>query len=163
MQNQSKNQSKILIIGIGNILLRDEGVGVRVAEELKKRKLPKNVEVQDGATLGLSLLNFLENYDKVIVIDAVKGGKKPGTIYKFDLYEFIDDFNFPLSMSSMHDFDFIYAVKNIGREFYKLPEKIVVVGVEPEKIEPGLELTEKINNTIPEIIKAVLEELNNWI
>lgn len=155
-----KKQSKILILGIGNILLKDEGVGIKIVEELKKIKLPKNVEVQDGATLGLSLLNFLGNYDKVIVVDAVKGGKEPGTIYKFDLYEFIDNVDCPFSLSSMHDFDFIYVIKKIGREFYKLPEKMLVIGVEPEKVEVGLELTEKIRNTIPKVIEVVLEEID---
>ena len=154
------NNKKTLILGIGNILLRDEGVGVRVLEELKKLKLPENVDLFDGATLGLSILNFLENYDKVIVVDAVKGGKEPGTIYKFNLYDYIDDFSFPLSLSSMHDFDFIYVIKKIGRDFYKLPEEIVVVGVEPEKVEAGLELTEKIRNTIPKVVETILEEIN---
>ncbi|HDD36144.1 MAG: hydrogenase maturation protease [Archaeoglobaceae archaeon] len=160
MQKKQK-QSKILVLGIGNILLRDEGIGIKVIEELKKLELPKNVELLDGATLGLSILNFLEKYDKVIVVDAVKGGNEPGTIYKFDLYEFIDDFNFPLTLSSMHDFDFIYAVKKIGREFYKLPEKIIVIGVEPENIDLGLELSEKIKKVIPKVVKAVVEELKN--
>ena len=165
MQSESERElhlekeKKILILGIGNILLRDEGIGVRIAEELKKLKLPDSVEVVDGGTLGLSLLNFFENYEKVVIIDAVKGGKEPGTIYRFDLNEFLNDVSCPFSLSSMHDIDFVYAMKQIGREFYRLPDKMVVIGVEPEKIEAGLELSNKLKEKVPEIIKFVLEEV----
>ncbi|MFP3946925.1 MAG: hydrogenase maturation protease, partial [Archaeoglobaceae archaeon] len=74
---------KIAVIGIGNILLGDEGVGVRIVEELRKSDLPENVEVHDGATSGIALLNFLVDKDKVIIVDAVKGGEEPGTVYQF--------------------------------------------------------------------------------
>ena len=154
------SKPRILVLGIGNLLLRDEGIGIRVAEELKKLELPEGVEVLDGGTLGLSLLNFFGNYEKVVIIDAVKGGKEPGTIYKFDLVEFIDNIDYPFSLSSMHDIDFVYAVKQIGREFYQLPEKMVVIGVEPESVDAGLELTETLKEKIPEIIKLVLEEVS---
>ncbi|MBO8181857.1 MAG: hydrogenase maturation protease [Archaeoglobus sp.] len=157
---ESGENKRVLVLGIGNILLRDEGVGVRVAEELKNLDLPEDVEVIDGGTLGLSLLNFFESYEKVVIIDAVKGGKKPGTIYKFDLTEYLDNISYPFSLSSMHDIDFVYTMKQIGREFYKLPEKMIVIGIEPEEVEAGLELSDRLKKKIPEVVKLVLEEIN---
>ena len=78
---------KVVVIGIGNILLSDEGVGIRVVEELRKRELPEGVELHDGATLGLTLLNFLDGADKAIIVDAVKAGGNPGDVYCFHFKE----------------------------------------------------------------------------
>ncbi|MFN3471744.1 MAG: hydrogenase maturation protease, partial [Aquificaceae bacterium] len=74
---------KTLILGVGNVLLSDEGLGVRVVEELRNRyKFPKGVCLMEGGTLGLSLLYHIEKVDRLLIIDALLGGKPPGTLYK---------------------------------------------------------------------------------
>jgi hydrogenase maturation protease len=150
-------EGRIVVIGIGNILLRDEGVGVRVVERLKEFDLPENVEIYDGATLGLSLLNILSDCKKAIIVDAVLAGGKPGEVYKFDLREVLDK-NLNTGILSMHDIDFITAFK-MGREFLNLPEKIIVVGIEPSTFEEGLELSKEVEAGIPKAIEKIMEEL----
>ena len=76
---------RITILGVGNILLRDEGVGVRVVEELKKGyTFPENVSLVDGGTQGLWLLATIQESDHLIVVDAVLGGGEPGSLYRLE-------------------------------------------------------------------------------
>ena len=75
---------KIAVLGVGNVLLSDEGLGVRVVEEIRKRySLPEEVLLIDGGTLGIDLLYFLEGVERLLVVDAVLGGLPPGSLYKF--------------------------------------------------------------------------------
>jgi hydrogenase maturation protease len=152
---------KIVVLGIGNILLRDEGIGVRVVEKLREIGLPENVEIHDGATLGLSLLNLLSGCKKAIIVDAVLGGGKPGDIYRFKLKDVLN-INEKGNLLSMHDIDFVTAFR-MGAEFLNLPDDIVVVGIEPATFEEGLELSEEVEKAVPEVIKLILEEIKEEI
>ena len=145
---------KIAILGIGNILLQDEGFGVHVVKKIDKSKLPENVDIIEGAVLGLQIFNFLLDYDRVIVIDAVKGGGKPGDIYKFRIEECRKDFG----MISLHDLDFIKALE-IMKQFYKIPE-MIIIGVEPKSTEVGMKLTKEVEERIPQVLKLVYEEIS---
>ena len=80
--NSCGKSGRVLVLGLGNVLLKDEGVGVHVAGQLQKQVLPCNVEVIDGGTAGLDVLLSQQGLDKLVVIDAMRAGKKPGTIYK---------------------------------------------------------------------------------
>ncbi|MEE9514451.1 MAG: hydrogenase maturation protease, partial [Candidatus Brocadiales bacterium] len=76
---------KVLILGVGNILLGDEGVGVRVVEKIRnEHTLPDDVEVMDGGTLGLTLIPYLEGREAVFIVDAVDRGGRPGELYRID-------------------------------------------------------------------------------
>ncbi|MFP3909707.1 MAG: hydrogenase maturation protease [Archaeoglobaceae archaeon] len=141
---------KIAVIGIGNILLGDEGVGVRIVEELRKRDLPENVEVHDGATSGIALLNFLVDKDKVIIVDAVKGGEEPGTVYQFSINEALER----SEMVSLHDIDFVMAYQT-SKEIMELTDNITVIGIEPKVIDNGLELSKEVEKAIPHVIELV--------
>jgi len=134
---------KTVVIGIGNVLLSDEGAGVRVIEELKKFELPENVQVCDGATSGIAILNFLEDADRVIIVDAVKGGGEPGTVYRFGIEEAKDR----KEMLSLHDIDFVMAYK-VSKDILGLTDNITIIGIEPEKIQSGLELSEKVEKAV---------------
>ncbi len=146
---------KIAVIGIGNILLGDEGVGVRIVEELSKRDLPENVEVHDGATSGIALLNFLVDKDKVIIVDAVKGEEEPGTVYQFSIDEALEK----SEMVSLHDLDFVMAYQT-SKDILELTDDITVIGVEPKTIESGIELSKEIKNVIPQVVELVYQNLN---
>lgn len=148
---------KIAILGIGNLLLKDEGFGVHFIKRIDKKKLPPNVDVIEGAVLGLQIFNFLLDYDKVIVVDAVKGGGEPGKVYKFKIEECRKDFG----MISLHDLDFIKSLEII-KQFYNVPE-MVVIGVEPKSTEVGMELTPEVEKSINKVMELVFEEINNSI
>jgi hydrogenase maturation protease len=147
----------ILVLGIGNILLKDEGIGVHVIDKLKQMSLPDNVEVLDGGTAGLDLVDFIEGYRKLIVIDAVNAGGKPGTLYR--LTEENLDIK-PKAISSFHEIDFLDALY-MSELVNSRPEEIVVIGVEPKDMSGGLGLSPEIEERIPKIIEVVMKELND--
>jgi hydrogenase maturation protease len=147
----------ILILGIGNILLKDEGVGVHVVEKLKEMSLPENVEVLDGGTAGLDLTDFIANRKKVIVIDTVKAGEQPGTIYRLTEKNLSTG---PKAIMSFHEIDFLDAL-HMSDMMGEKPEEIVVIGIEPKDMSDGTELSPEIEERIPRIIEVVMEELNH--
>jgi hydrogenase maturation protease len=146
---------KIVIVGVGNVLCRDEGVGVHVVESLKEHNLPDNVKVYDCGTGGLDILEFLEGSDKAIIVDAVRGGMEPGEIYNFRLDE-IDAKDGETKMLSLHELDLIKAME-LGKRAYKIPEEILVIGVEPKNVEVGMELTAEVREAIPRVIQDIFK------
>ena len=148
-----------MIIGIGNILLSDEGIGVHVINELKNVQLPANVEIHDCGTGGLSILNVLDKAEKAVIIDAVKGGGNPGSIYRFMLDKILTG-DRRLKMTSLHDLDLITALKMAElTHVYKLPREMIVIGIEPASTEMGMEPSPKVKRTIPKIVDLVLKEV----
>ncbi len=148
---------KIAVIGIGNLLLRDEGVGVHIINKLRGFQLPENVEVYDCGTGGLGILGLLEGFDKAIVVDAVKCAEEPGTVYRFKFNEKGTD-NRLAKMISFHELDFVTAIE-IGRKAYKSPSEMVMIGVEPKTIEIGLDLSLEVKRSIPKVIGLIFEEI----
>jgi len=80
-----KQRKQILILGVGNLLLSDEGVGVHVARKLMEMDFPPQVEVLEGGTDGFGLMHVLLQADRLILVDAVRGGGPPGSIYRFEI------------------------------------------------------------------------------
>ena len=151
------SQKNILILGVGNILLKDEGVGVHVVKKLKEVPLPVNVEVLDGGTAGFDLVDFIAGRKKIIVIDAVKAGEKIGTIYR------LPEENLkikPKTIMSFHEVDLLDAI-HMSIVMDEKPEEIVVIGIEPKDMSDGTELSPEIEERIPRIIEVVMEELKN--
>jgi len=155
---RSRNTSpkKIVVLGIGNELLSDEGIGVHVVRELKKMNiLPTEIEVIEGGTEGFGLINIIIESDRLIIIDSLKGGSKPGTIYKFNIEEAL---NTPdLFKTSVHQIG-ILEVINLSGLIGKTPET-TVIGVEPMDVRAGMELSPEIKVKIPRIIELVREEI----
>ena len=149
------SQNNILILGIGNMLLKDEGVGVHVVRKMKDLPLPDNVEVLDGGTAGFDLVDFIADRKKVIVIDAINAGEKPGTIY------FLTEENLdikPKAIMSFHEIDFLDAIQ-MSETMGNRPGEIVVIGIEPKDMSDGTELSPEIEEKIPDIIKIVMQEI----
>jgi hydrogenase maturation protease len=145
---------KILVMGIGNYLMCDEGVGVHVAEQMLKESLPDNVAVLDGGTGGFHLLEFFENHDHVILIDATLDEREPGTIRKIKP-KFANDF--PPAMST-HDIglkDMVSALQFMG----KMPEIDLFVVSIASLQEQGTELSPPVRSKIPELIRLVKEAI----
>lgn len=144
-----------VVIGIGNILLKDDGVGVYVIEQLENENLPITIELVDGGTSTLDTLSYFLEYNKVIIVDCLKAGNKPGTIYKINPE---DIKNYQKENLSIHDVQILDVVK-MANMLGKFPE-VVIFGIEPQVICLETELSENIKNKIPEIIKHIKAELN---
>lgn len=153
------NNEKIIVLGIGNILLKDEGVGVKVIERLSELyTFPDNVELVDGGTQGLWLMATLQKADHLIVVDAVKGGGSAGDLYRLEK----DDLPKGLRIkASAHDSDLMEAL-NLLELTENAPKTVIVIGVEPEDITPmGLELTPVVASKTEEMISRVIKELKS--
>jgi hydrogenase maturation protease len=149
----------ILVLGVGNILLSDEGLGVRVIEKIKEGYvLPKDVRLLDGGTLGVELLYFLEGSEKLIIVDAIKGGGPPGTLYKFSGDEVKAYFKGKISAHELG----IQEVLGIAQLTDRYPKEVVVIGMEPESLEVSLELSQTVKDNLEKLIKSVIEQFKEW-
>lgn len=168
VDNKLSREKVVLVLGVGNILLKDEGVGVHIVGELQKMALPGRVELVDAGTSGLDILLSGRPADRLIVIDALRAGGKSGTIYKMRVNaeqkdELIRFFEGDKTMKvSLHQVGLIEAL-SIAEKMQCAPGEIVVVGVEPGEITYGLELTESVKRKIPEIMNTVLEEIEDAV
>jgi len=141
------------VLGIGNVLLRDEGVGCHVVHALEGIPLP-DVKIIDGGTCP-DVLQLLEDADKLIIVDAVKGGGMPGQIYRFHLEDITLE---QKPFLSLHD---IGLVDNLMlMQLWRNIGEAVIIGVEPREINWGLELSPELQEKMPQIIDAILAELN---
>jgi len=151
--------AKILVVGIGNLLLRDEGVGVHVVNRLAAEGLPEEVEAVDGGTCTYDLVDLLCQAEKILVVDAVKADQEPGTLYRASLANLgLEEKQAPVSF---HDLSFMDAVRMAEMLGHK-PE-IVVLGVEPEVIDWGTELSPKIEAKIPKLLELIRQEICCWL
>ncbi len=155
-----EGMSKVMVLGVGNLLLTDEGFGIHVIEELTERReelgIGPDVQLMDGGTLGLDLLHYIEGLDKLIIIDVVNGGTEPGTIFKFTPQDIETEKIRKLSLHQITLMDVLGMAKDMDRE----PRETVIVAVEPKDIENwGMELSEELKAKIPTVIKIVLDEL----
>jgi hydrogenase maturation protease len=146
------------IIGIGNLLLKDEGVGIHLIEYLRKEGGPLDgVELVDGATGGFDLLPFIEDSEKVVIVDAMKApGGIPGSVYRFTP----GDYETGTRGSSLHDITLEDLFRLIRTKNKHLPP-VVIFGVEPCEIGWGMELTPKIKELLPRLRELVLKEIQD--
>lgn len=147
---------KILVLGVGNVLYRDEAVGVKTVLKMQEEySFPENVRLLDGGTLGMGLMDSLMDADLAVIIDAVKGGHEAGTLYRL----VGDDLRKSMSFSdSLHQTDLVDTL--IYCDLIGHRPDCVVIGVEPEDFTSlNLELSPKIQEAVPKLIHEVLKEL----
>jgi hydrogenase maturation protease len=144
-----------LVLGLGNILLRDEGIGVRVVEALQGIRLPDDVEVLDGGTASMALLDTLSNRARLIIIDAVKANGLPGTIYRLTPCNISSGKGVRTSVHQIGLLDALAHVECLGQA----PREVVIYGIEPEELDWGMELTPEVEAAIPRVVELVLGEL----
>jgi hydrogenase maturation protease len=147
-------RGKIVILGIGNVLLKDEGVGVHVIREMSKMDLPNDVELVEGGTSSLDLPLYIEEAQKLIIVDALKGGQKPGTIYRCTPEDLMAKGERP---TSLHEVGPLEAFRMATRLGYQPTS--VIIGVEPESIDWEMDLSPQIKGKMNDIIHAVLKEV----
>jgi hydrogenase maturation protease len=148
-----KLMDKTLIVGIGNLLCRDEGTGVHVIHEMESTQLPGHIELLDIGTSTMDLIGYLDGVKKLIVIDAMKAGGKPGTIYKCTPDDLLPEEEGPISLHEIGLLETLNMAKKMGMEI-----RTVIIGVEPKVLDWGMELSEEVKNRISAIIEAVLKE-----
>ncbi len=157
---------KTLIIGLGNPILGDDGIGWRVAEEVKRGLetnspiLQFSIDIDCFALGGLSLMERMIGYDRAILIDAVATGQPPGTVYRFQL-EDLPEVSCAHTTAA-HDTSLQNALKLGRRMGAKLPSSVAVVGVEAERLyDFSEELSPAVEAAVPEAARAVLEIMHS--
>lgn len=149
----------ILVLGLGNTIMTDDGFGVRAVEALSSRyRFPRAVRLLDGGTLGLDLLPHLEGVERLLIIDALEMHGAPGTVFRLDGEEVPRAFAGKLSVHQMGVQDLLAVSELMGH----LPPELVVWGVQPESIEMGTELTATVEAALAPVIDGVIGELRKW-
>ena len=147
---------RIVVLGVGNILLTDEGVGVRVVEALGERyRLPPDVELIDGGTCGMEMLEQLENLDALIVVDCVRCGRPPATPVLLKGDDVPVFFRTKLSPHQVSLSDVLASLEFTGRA----PRKTVIVGMQPVSMGLGLDLSSEVAARLPELVDLTLAEI----
>jgi len=159
----------VVVIGLGNILLSDEGVGVHIVRQLSNQsaegetsplggqdKFPNTDFIEAGAA-GMNLLHLIANRKKAVIIDCAKMGEKPGTIRRFTAEEVVSVKH--LTHFSLHEVD-ILQVLNLSKQLGECPAEVVFFGIEPESLGPGQKLSNTLSAKIDSYIAAVCEELH---
>ncbi len=141
-----------LILGLGNLLLSDEGVGVHVARVLADRNLPPGVSVVEAGTAFLDVLPEVEKADRIVLVDAMEGGGVPGSVYRVPFQQC----RHPEMLASLHGFDMSRVLFMAGN--HRAPE-VTVFGVEPARIEWGTEVSPAVQRMLPMIADAILQEV----
>lgn len=151
--------AKTLVLGVGNLLLSDEGVGVRVIERLAAAyELPQDVQILDGGTLGLDLLYYLEGVENLLMIDAVEMGKEPGTLLRLEGDDVPAFLSLKMSPHQIGIPDMLFAAKL--KDLY--PRNVVLWGVQPGVLDTGLELSPAVAPQVDVLVNKVVEELDRW-
>ena len=149
----------VCLIGIGNILLSDEGVGVHAVNAIKERyTFSPHVEIIDGVTMGLDLLSFFEGRDKVLIVDAVDFGKEPGhtgIIENNDIPSALDP---KFSVHHIGLSDVLFAAKLME----KIPSEVCLIGIQPKSLDVGLDMTDEINGKIDKLVDLSISKLRGW-
>lgn len=156
MSLRTGTNPRVLVLGIGNLVMSDDGAGVKVVHHLQREyRFAENVEIMDGGTLGLDLLPKLEGVDHLIVVDAVETGREPGTCVRLAGDELPLALETKISPHQMGLKDLLSVARLLGRS----PGEMVLIGVQPGSIEMDTELTPEVAAVLPVLVGNVLEEL----
>ena len=145
---------RIVVIGVGNLLQKDEGIGIHTIRALQEINLPKDVKLIDGGT-SPDLIAYTRAGDKMIIIDCAKVGGKPGDIYRFKPEDLAAGKG---SLTSAHEMGVVENL-NLMTLTGNTPKDIVIIGMEPAEIDWGMELSVTLKQKLPDLIKVVLKEI----
>ena len=148
----------ILVMGIGNILLQDEGAGVRAVEEFARRyETPASVELLDGGTSGIELLQHIQGRSALVLIDVVRNGEPYGTLSRFEGDAVPSLFQNKISPHQLGLSDLLATARLLG----SMPEKVILYGIEPKTIETGLEMSAEIAGNIGRLTDLIADEIRS--
>jgi hydrogenase maturation protease len=153
-----KQKMSVLVLGIGNVLMTDDSVGVRVVDEiLRKFDIPEGVEILDGGTSGIELLTHIRDKTHLIIVDALKCGHAPGTVVRVEGEDVPAKFMTRISPHQLGLSDLLAAAKLTG----ETPGRMVLFGIEPKRIELGLELSDEVKAGFNKLVGIVVDEVRN--
>jgi hydrogenase maturation protease len=151
-------KSGVLILGVGNILKKDDGVGVHIVQSLLERRssLPGNISIIDGGTAGFDLIGEMSEWEKIIIVDALKASDKPGSVYRFKP-EQVRTRTMSLSLHEGGIMGVIREMRFLGHN----PD-IEFVGVVPEDVDTlEIGMSEAVRESIPRAIEVILDAAMN--
>lgn len=147
-----------LVLGLGNLVHADDGVGVHAIHLLQQDpRVPSDVTLIDGGTQGLSLLPHISGFSRVLVIDAIHAGEPPGTVVVYKGSS-LDGLPGKASVHQLGFADLMIAMKLLG----ETPEEMVVVGVQPLSTEWSASLTPVVQDALPGLLDVVIEQMRIW-
>jgi len=154
--NQPVERSTTLVMGVGNLLRGDDGFGVTVLEAVSKRAVPDHVELLDAGTSIIDLMEELNGRRKVVVIDAVRGGQAPGTLYRFSPEDVAAE---AVPADSLHQVGLLDTLR-LAELVDCRPDEVVIVGVQPEDTGLKIGLTEAVAAAVPRATEMVMTEIS---
>jgi hydrogenase maturation protease len=153
------NPAKVLVLGLGNVLLQDEGLGVKALRRLVEQyQLPDSVRVMDGGTLGMHLFPYLDGCTHLLILDAVETDSSPGTSVRIEGPDLEQALSRKLSMHQAG----VPELLAVGRLLGNLPAQVVVCGLQPEHVEWGLDLSPTIAGQMDRLVSLAIEALRCW-
>lgn len=152
-------ERRTLVLGVGNILVQDEGLGVRALERLQaSHRLPSEVSAIDGGTMGLDLLPYMDGITHLLILDAVHGSRPPGALVR------LEGEAIPVALAmklSVHQIG-LQELLAVARFQGTLPGCVVVWGMQPASLDPGIGLSEPVRANLDELVEAAARELALW-
>jgi hydrogenase maturation protease len=157
MSHQS--EGAIVVLGIGNTLRADEGIGIHALQRLlEKHRLPDRVRTIDGGVMGLELLPYIEGCSALLLLDAVDAGKPPGTVVRFVGEEVPAAWEQKLSMHQAGLADLLALLRMEGL----MPQRLVLLGVQPATIDWSLELSPPVQAACDSLVEMAVNQLKSW-
>jgi len=148
---------KIMVMGVGNILLSDEGLGVRFLDELAKKSLPDNVELLEGGTAGLELVHLIQDVDFLIIVDAFNAKAEPGALFRFQPGDLkIIPEQYEVSFHQIGIIEVLAMAKVLGQA-----PQTLIFGIQPKSLEWGLEISPEIQSLFPRLTELVRKEIDS--
>lgn len=158
MNRVESESRRVVVLGLGNLIRSDDGVGVHAALRLMKDpRLPSRVEVIDGGTQGLNLLPVIADATHIVVIDAVNTGAAPGAIFRYEVTQ-LDALP---GSPSVHQIGFADLLEGL-RWLDKSPQNMVLIGVQPDQTGWGTDLSPAVQAALPALAEMVIKQLESW-
>ena len=152
--------NKLLVLGIGNMLLTDDGVGVFASQELMKEDWPEQVTIREGGTFTQDIFYSFKGYSHLLVLDVVHCGGKPGTLYRLTEDALIKDDKQRLSI---HDIDLIDSLR-MAEKLFGTKSELLVLGVEPKDyVTWNIGLSDDVRAVFPEFLALARKEIGEWL
>jgi hydrogenase maturation protease len=151
-------KKSLLVVGVGNLIQRDDGFGVHLIRALAEEALPDCVDLFDGGTLGPEMLPWLEGRSKIVFIDAVNAGMQPGTLFRFGPKDLTYRTEEKTSIHQLGLIDTLSMAELMGTA----PDEVVIIGVQPKVVDWGEELSSELASVIPKVINLVKKEISDF-
>jgi hydrogenase maturation protease len=148
----------VLVVGVGNLIMRDDGFGVHLVRLLAEENLPGDVELFDGGTLGPEMLPWLEGREKIIFIDAVDAGMEPATLFRFAPHDIRYQMEEKTSIHQIGLIDTLSMAELMGTA----PDEVVIIGVQPKVVDWGEDLSPELEKVLPKVMNLVKKEISGF-